>query len=156
MTKLCKEEKMLTTQKPLVRWTIRRDLPEILKIESLTSNPWKENDFLSFLRKDASIGLVADCNEKIIGHLMYSLYKDHYRISRIAVLEKHKGIGTRLVGKLIAKLTPMSKRTRIVIEVPETNMEMLYFFRYMKFLATEVIRGIDDEDMIEMEYNYDE
>src|SRR5687768_6635477 len=53
-----------------IRWMIRRDMPEVLSIETQCFEfPWTEEDFLRCLRQRNCIGMVAEQGEKVVGFM---------------------------------------------------------------------------------------
>ena len=69
---------------------------------------------------------------------------------------RRRGVGSQMVAKLIAKLSSQ-RRTRIVLEVRETNLAAQLFFRENAFRAVSVLRAYYDdtpEDAYLMQYRY--
>ncbi len=59
-----------------VRWMIRRDMADVLEMESLCyAVPWTEEDFIRCLRQRNCIGMVAEVGEKVVGFMVYELHK---------------------------------------------------------------------------------
>jgi ribosomal-protein-alanine N-acetyltransferase len=140
-----------------VRWMIRRDMPEVLAIESSCFEfPWSEDDFLRCLRQRNCIGMVADLDDEVAGFMIYELHKTRLHLLNFAVsprLRRQK-VGTRMLGKLIAKLSAQ-RRTRIVLEVRETNLAAQLFFRQQGFRAVSLLRDFYEdttEDAYLMQY----
>jgi ribosomal-protein-alanine N-acetyltransferase len=74
----------------------------------------------------------------------------------LAVARSHRrlGVGAQMMRKLTAKLAP-ERRTRIVLEVRETNLAAQLFFRSLGFLAVSVLRDFyqdSAEDAYLMQY----
>jgi len=140
-----------------IRWMIRRDMPEVLRIEQASHEfPWCEEDFLRCLRQRNCIGMVAEQGEKVVGFMIYELHKSKLHILNFAVHPEHRrsGIGAQMADKLASKLSS-HRRTRIVVEVRETILESQLFFRSVGFRATGVARGFyldSGEDAYVMEY----
>lgn len=130
-----------------IRWMIRRDMEEVLQIERGSFEfPWFEEDFVRCLRQRNCIGMVAECGEKIVGFMIYELHKTRLHILNFAVSRdaRRKGVGDQMVRKLIGKLNSQ-RRTRISLEVRETNLDAQLFFRSTGFLATSVLREFYDD-----------
>ena len=142
-----------------IRWMIRRDMTEVLEIEnSCFEFPWSEDDFIRCLRQRNCIGMVADCEDKVVGFMIYELHKTRLHILNFAVHAQHRrlGVGQRMVDKLSAKLSS-GRRSRILLEVRETNLDAQLFFRKQGFRAVSVLRDFYEdttEDAYLMQYRY--
>ena len=142
-----------------IRWMIRRDMPEVLNIESQAFEfPWSEEDFVRCLRQRNCIGMVAEHNERVVGFMIYELHKNRLHILNFAVGQafRRKGIGTQMIRKLIGKLSPQ-RRSRIMLEVRETNLSAQLFFRDVGFRAISLLRDFYEdttEDAYLMQYRY--
>jgi ribosomal-protein-alanine N-acetyltransferase len=139
-----------------VRWMIRRDIAEVLAIEAETFEfPWREDDFIRVLRQTNCIGMVAEHEDRVVGFMVYALFKTRIHVLNFAVAETHRrcGVGSQMVAKLMAKLHPRRRR-RIVLEVRESNLPAQLFFRSQGFHAVGVLRnyyGATPEDAYQME-----
>lgn len=142
-----------------IRWMIRRDMPEVLDIERASFEfPWSEEDFVRCLRQRNSIGMVAELDERVVGFMIYELEKTRLHILNfaVAVAYRRRGIGHRMVEKLVAKLSA-ERRSRILLEVRETNLAAQLFFRTQGFRAVSVLRDFyvdTPEDAYVMQYRY--
>jgi ribosomal-protein-alanine N-acetyltransferase len=59
--------------RPHIRWMIRRDLPEVLRIENAAFPfPWSESDFLRCLRQRNTIGMSVEYDDRFVGFLSTS------------------------------------------------------------------------------------
>src|SRR5467141_1357176 len=140
-----------------IRWMIRRDMPEVLHTEQESFEfSWTEEDFLRCLRQRNCIGMVAEQGEKVVGFMIYELHKAKLHILNFAVCHscRRLGVGGQMVAKLISKLSS-HRRTRITLEVRETNLVAQLFFRSQGFKATRVLRGYYEdsgEDAFLMQY----
>ena len=141
-----------------IRWMIRRDMPEVLQTEQASFDfAWTEEDFLRCLRQRNCIGMVAEQGEKVVGFMIYELHKTKLHILNFAVhpLCRRVGVGAQMVAKLISKLSS-HRRTRITLEVRETNLPAQLFFRAQGFRALRVLRGYYEdsgEDAFLMQYH---
>lgn len=129
-----------------VRWLIRRDLDEVLAIDEL-SHPiaWdEEDDFKNNIRRRNCIGMVVECNNVVVGFMVYDLHKNRLNILRFAVdpEKRNRGFGSRLVQKLVAKLS-QQRRTELSISVDISNLTALEFLKGHGFIAT----GIEDDQV---------
>lgn len=140
-----------------IRWMIRRDMPEVLDIESESFEfPWLEDDFVRCLRQRNCIGMVAEHDDKVVGFMIYELHKTRLHILNFAVSDacRMQGVGKQMASKLVSKLS-QQRRSRIVLEVRETNLAAQLFFKHQGFRAVTVLRDYYDdtpEDAYIMQY----
>ncbi len=130
-----------------IRWMIRRDMPEVLDIESDSFEfPWLEDDFIRCLRQRNCIGMVAEHDDKVVGFMIYELHKTRLHILNFAVADTQRlqGVGRQMASKLISKLS-QQRRSRIVLEVRETNLSAQLFFKNQGFRAVTVLRDFYDD-----------
>lgn len=130
-----------------IRWMIRRDMPEVLSIEKHSFEfPWSEEDFIRCLRQRNCIGMVAEHEEQVVGFMIYELNRNQLHVLNFAVRPdcRRRGIGVQMVDKLIGKLS-QQRRTRIALEVRETNLAAQLFFRNAGFKAISVLRDYYDD-----------
>jgi ribosomal-protein-alanine N-acetyltransferase len=142
-----------------IRWMIRRDMPEVLQTEQLSFEfAWTEEDFLRCLRQRNCIGMVAEQGEKVVGFMIYELHKAKLHILNFAVHPswRRSGVGSQMVAKLISKLSS-HRRTRITLEVRETNLVAQLFFQKQGFKGVRVLRSFYEdsgEDAFLMQYKF--
>jgi len=147
-----------------IRWMIRRDMMEVLDIEAdCFEFPWSDDDFVRCLRQRNCIGIVAECGTgedayDIAGYMIYELHKSRLHILNFAVARKWRrcGIGSALAQKLIGKLSA-ERRTRVCLEVRETNLPAQLFWRSQGFRAVSVFREYFEdttEDAYLMQYRF--
>ena len=147
-----------------IRWMIRRDMAEVLEIEQDSFEfPWSEDEFIRCLRQRNCIGMVADMagdngEDQVVGFMIYELHKTRLHVLNFAVAKpfRRQGIARRMVGKLVGKLS-QQRRTRIMLEVRETNLAAQLFFRSQGFRAVNVLRDFYEdttEDAYLMQYRY--
>ncbi len=130
-----------------IRWMIRRDMPEVLKIEAGSFEfPWTEEDFIRCLRQRNCIGMVAEHDERVVGFMIYELHKTRLHIVNFAVHPtfRRRGVGTQMANKLIGKLSHQ-RRPRISLEVSENNLDGQLFWRRMGFRAVSTLKDFYDE-----------
>lgn len=143
-----------------IRWLIRRDMPEVLRIEQESFEfAWTEEDFLCCLRQRNCIGMVAERDHQIVGFMIYELHKSRLNILNFAVASEHRRlqVGTQMVTRLIDKLS-QQRRKAILLEVRERNLDAQLFFRSQSFRAVRVLRAhYDDtaEDAYIMQFRLD-
>jgi len=144
-----------------IRWMIRRDMPEVMEIERLsTAYPRTEDDFFRCLRQRNCIAMVAEHREKIVGFMIYELHKARLHIIDFAVHPEWRrtGVGSQMIAKLVSKLFS-HRRKLITVAVRETNLAAQLFFRDHDFIATMVIRNKfedTDEDAFWMRYFFED
>ncbi|MBI2636444.1 ribosomal protein S18-alanine N-acetyltransferase [Candidatus Peregrinibacteria bacterium] len=137
---------------------IRHDLPYVLHISGRSFDwDWSENDFLQCLRQRDCIGMVAEhgCSN-IVGYMIYQLKKAKFHILNFAVHPawRRMNVGGAMVEKLVAMLDNR-RRTRLTMEIRESNLPGQSFFRKKEFAATGVTRNFYDdtgEDAYRMQY----
>ncbi len=140
-----------------VRWMIRRDMPEVLSIEREAFEfPWSDDDFTRCLRQRNCIGMVAELADSVVAFMIYELHRTRMHVINFAVTRSHRrlGIGGRMMEKLCGKLSP-ERRSRVVLEVRETNLPAQLFFRALGFRAISVLKDFyqdTTEDAYLMEY----
>ena len=130
-----------------IRWMIRRDMPEILEIENSSFEfPWSDDDFIRCLRQRNCIGMVAECDDRVVGFMIYELHKTRLHVLNLAVHPdfRRRGIGTQMAEKLISKLS-QERRSRILLEIRETNLPAQLFFRQIGFRAVSVLRDFYED-----------
>jgi ribosomal-protein-alanine N-acetyltransferase len=138
---------------------IRRDMAEVLAIENSGFEfPWLEEDFIRCLRQRNCIGMVAEYQDRIVGFMIYELEKTRLHVLNFAVhpKQRRRRVGSQMVAKLLGKLSNQ-RRTRILLEIRETNLAAQQFFRGHGFRAVSVLRDYYEdspEDAYVMQYRY--
>jgi ribosomal-protein-alanine N-acetyltransferase len=121
---------------------IRRDMPEVGEIEQRSFEfPWSDDDFIRCLRQRNCIGMVAEQSERVVGFMIYELHKNRLHILNFAVHPdfRRRGVGDQMIHKLVSKLAPQ-RRSRIMLEVRETNLPAQLFFKNLGFRAISLLR----------------
>lgn len=142
-----------------IRWMFKRDMPQVLQIEAESFEfPWSEDDFHRCLRQRNCIGMVADRGGEVVGYMIYELHRNRLHVLNFAVAPRcrRQGVGRQMAERLVAKLAP-ERRTRITLEVRETNLTAQLFFRSLGFRAVSVLRDYYEdtpEDAYVMQYRY--
>lgn len=124
-----------------IRWMIRRDMVEVLDLEQRSFEyAWTEEDFLRCLRQRNCIGMVAEQKEKILGFMVYELHKRALHVLNLAVHpeNRRRGVGTQMVERLKSKLST-HRRSRVSMELRETNLPAQLFLRSRCFRAEKVL-----------------
>lgn len=130
-----------------IRWMIRRDMPEVLEIENHSFEfTWSEEDFIRCLRQRNCIGMVAELDERVVGSMIYELHKTRLHILNFSVHQdyRRRGVGAAMVAKLVSKLS-FQRRTKLLLEVRERNLQAQLFFRSAGFRAISVLRNFYHE-----------
>jgi len=134
-----------------IRWCIRRDLYEIIKIETEAFDfPWCEDDFIRVLRQRNAICMVAEVCELVAGFMLYEMHQKHLHVLNFAVRHdlRRRGIGTLLANKLKSKLSP-SRRRKIELEVADYNLPAQQFWRANGFKAVGVVPEFFEQDGVD-------
>lgn len=140
-----------------VRWMVRRDMPEVRQIEDESFQfPWSEEDFVRCLRQRNCIGMVAEHENEVVGFMIYELHETRLHLLNFAVAARchRKSIGRQMVEKLKNKLSHQ-RRSRILLEIRETNLPAQLFFRSQGFRCISVISDYYEdtaEDAYLMQY----
>jgi ribosomal-protein-alanine N-acetyltransferase len=139
-----------------VRWMIRRDMPEVLAIETESFEfPWLEEDFLRYLRARNSVGIVAEHDDRVTGFMVYELCKTQIHVPNFAVAQdfRRRSVGTQMVNKLISKLSTQH-RTRITLKIRETNLVANEFFTSLGFRVLFLLKNhyCDSQNAYSMQY----
>ncbi|MCA9192340.1 MAG: ribosomal protein S18-alanine N-acetyltransferase [Planctomycetales bacterium] len=130
-----------------IRWMIRRDMPSVLAIEEASFEfAWSEEEFIRCLRQRNCIGMVAECDEQVVGFMIYELHKNRLHLLNFAVSVdfRRRNIGTCMIEKLTSKLSA-DRRNRILLEVRETNLDAQLFFKALGFRAISVLRDFYED-----------
>jgi ribosomal-protein-alanine N-acetyltransferase len=144
-----------------IRWMIRRDMPEVLAIEDACFEfPWDEEAFIRCLRQRNCIGMVAEHREQVAGYMVYELHARRLQLLNLAIGPEYRrrGVGGQMMHKLIGKLSH-DRRSRVMLEVRETNLPAQLFFRALGFRAISVLRDFypdTPEDAYVFQHRYRE
>lgn len=125
---------------PNIRYMIRRDMPEVVKIEQASYEaPWTQADFKECLSHHNHMGMVIESKEQIIGFMVYGLLKDSIHLLNIAICPSLRRLGCAesLVDKLKSKLT-VQRRKEIIAYTRESNLEAQLFLRKMGFFCFDI------------------
>jgi [ribosomal protein S18]-alanine N-acetyltransferase len=137
-----------------VRWLIRRDMPEVLDIESTSFEfPWSQEDFIACLQQRNCIGMVAELDGEVVGYIVYEMGRSEFHVLNLAVRPdvRRRGVGQQLIQKIVGKLRA-GQRTEVRLEVRETNLAAQLFFRRLSFQAVTVLKDFY-EDTVEDAYS---
>ena len=124
-----------------IRWMIRRDMPEVLAIESESfPSPYTEDDFIKCLRQRNCIAMVVEHKERVVGYVMYLLHKSSLELLSMAVdpAFRRRSIGCAMLRKLQSKVS--DRRTQLTTYVIDSNLHAQLFLRANGWRATRVHR----------------
>src|SRR5439155_23681094 len=98
------------------------------------------------LRQRNCIGMVAEASERVVGFMVYELHKNRLHVLNFAVHEqfRRRRVGAQMVKKLISKLSH-DRRSRVLLEIRETNLPAQLFFRSLGFRAVSVLRDFYED-----------
>ena len=142
-----------------IRWMIRRDMLDVLRIENESFEfPWSDEDFIRCLKQRNCIGMVAEHEDRVVGFMIYELHKTRIHVLNFAVdgQYRRRGVGSQMLAKLISKLS-MQRRSRIILEIRETNLAAQLFFRENGFRAVSILHSYyqdTPEDAYLMQFRY--
>ena len=144
---------MATVRTIHVRWATAEDLKQVAAMdEVLFKHSWSAKDYETVLRNRATILMVAESGNKIVGYMIYQMHTSHIEIVRFATMPRRSGFGRLLFSRAIYKVFSHC-RSHLVIRVPESNLDAQLFFAAMGCKATAVQRwAYGDEDAYQFEY----
>lgn len=113
-----------------IRHHKKEDLMSIAEIESVSINPpWSYGAICSFSECDTSRILVAECENKVVGYITYSVVLDEVQIANVATHPEHRRKG--IAQKLLTNLYEMSKSENmalITLEVRQSNIPAIELY----------------------------
>lgn len=124
-----------------IRWMIRMDMTEVLRIENqFNDHRWEEQDFFEELRDRHTIGMVAEHADKIVGFFIYQRRKKSINVVKFRVNPDYfrSGVGTQMIDKLLLKTG--FGRNRVTFEIGERNLDMQLFLKKNNFKAVKTNR----------------
>lgn len=131
--------------KPIVRWYVSADLPQVLEIEERSfPHAWDKEEFRRWLRCENVAGMIVEIDGRVAGYMIYAWVGEYIELMNLAVhpAYRRRGIGRDLVHRLISKLGV--KRQAVELYVSEDNTPAHLFFRAMGFRAVDILRGERD------------
>jgi ribosomal-protein-alanine N-acetyltransferase len=117
------------------------------------ANPLTLLELQTMLRRPHCTGAMVVVGDRLIGYNIFESHKDRYTILRFAVHPefRRQAVGTRLFQYLAKQLS--TRKSRIIVEVPETDLHSQLFFRALQFRAIHIERGgLGTEDVYIMQY----
>lgn len=139
-----------------IRWMIRRDMPQVLRIDRESFvKPWDEDDLVRLLRQRRTIGMVATSvlHDRIYGFMVYTVSGNDLVLERLAVdpAMRFQGVGRVLIDKLRSKLAHQ-RRDKIVHFVHEENLAAQLFFRACGGRCERIVRVRNADDSVVTTY----
>lgn len=146
-----------------IRSILRRDLEYLCEFDAEQS----EQDLIELLAKTDTVGIIAECNELIVGYCIYAVMASGGSCNgaiRIKVLHvksdyRRKGVASALVAKLASKLHTTVFATavykKLIAHVQEDNLGALNFYKSYGFTSKLVKNKFGDLDGIKMTYTGD-
>jgi [ribosomal protein S18]-alanine N-acetyltransferase len=125
-----------------MRFLCRSDMPDVLWIEANSfPNPWPESDFLAHLRQKTTIGLVAECEGRVVGFVLYEFEVDGLNVVNFAVRPDYRraGVGRQMIAKLVGKLR--MRWMCITAATREANLGMQLFLKACGWKARQILPG---------------
>jgi ribosomal-protein-alanine N-acetyltransferase len=123
-----------------IRFLVRRDMPSVLAIEwDGFEFAWGKTEFVQCLRRRNCLGMVAVHEERVVGYMIYEFHKTRIHVLNFAVASElwRRGVGRQMADKVKAKLG--GARTRITLELAESNLRGQLFWRSQGFRAEGVL-----------------
>lgn len=122
-----------------VRWSLKRDLADMIRIASwsdLARFCWAESDFMAVLSRHDTIAMVAECDEAVVGFVVYELNPDHLAILNMGVdlPFRRRGVGSAIITCLADKLNHQRRRS-LRITVPEPLLRLQLLLKQHGFVA---------------------
>jgi len=128
-----------------IRILVPSDMPLVQAIEDECHPfPWLPEDFKAAQRQRNCIGAACEHQDnRVVGFMLYELEKSRIYVPKLVVAKKFRrqGIGQQMVDRLVAKIKTSTRRTRIVLEVRETNLGAQLFLSQCGFRAVSVLRN---------------
>lgn len=129
-----------------VRLMLPSDRRRVLAVERLCFAPglaWSWRGFCQVVGDPSCRAFVAEVPDgQVLGHVAYQRRRGALFVINLAVHPAHRrrGVGRRLVQKVVSKLGP--RRDRVAAVVPEGELGAQLFFAAQGFRAEAVLRGV--------------
>lgn len=126
----------------IIRRMLEEDLEQVYQIEeSITSQPWRKDDFMEAMKKKSNIYLVADENMEICGYLgMWGIVGEG-QIYNVAVKEEHRRKG--IANAMMSLLLDLGKEAGIkefTLEVRIGNQRAIRLYKKFGFREEGVLK----------------
>lgn len=131
-----------------LRWCAVSDGPDVHEIDRLSFPvAWSEKGWNARTRDTHCVCTVAEASDgQVVGFMVCNLGRRAFHVDKIAVHPdfRRMGVGAALLGKLVGFIgEPIGRRKKILLAVPETNLEGQVWMRAIGFRAVETLRGVD-------------
>ena len=121
----CFRKTDMRTKASRLRWTIRADMPAIMRIEGMTETGFSEEIITAMLKKRNIIGhVLEDEYGDVVAHALISIEKKEYVIEHFAGYDEHLGELLHLLKEKAGKHKP-----RIAMYAGEENLELHLLLR---------------------------
>jgi len=128
-----------------IRVLVPSDMPLVQAIEDECHPfPWLTEDFKAAQQQRNCIGAVCEYQDnRVVGFMLYELEKSRIHVLKLVVAQNFRrhGIGQQMIDSLVDKIKTSTRRTRIVLEVRETNLGAQLFLRQCGFKASSILRN---------------
>lgn len=125
-----------------IRWLIRRDIDDVLRIDACDGAGWDRDDLFRFKLIRQNSAMVAEFDDQVVGWMLYTCHPQSLTLVHLGVSPRyrHCGIGRQMLEFLQSKLD-QSRRASILTDVPESWLGGQKFLRSCGWRATKVLRG---------------
>ncbi len=143
-----------------LRQIVPDDVQSILGIETLCfSTPWSENSFLSEIRSQSSLSMLAESAGKTIGYVIVKLAADECHLHDLAVHPewRRRGVARRLMRKALEEVRRSDARF-FFLEVRTSNRTAISLYESLGFRVYAGRRAYYDnpsEDAVLMRLDFD-
>jgi ribosomal-protein-alanine N-acetyltransferase len=128
---------MSVATKIQVRLMLRRDMPQVLAIESCnTETRFSEAIIKECLDKPNHSVLVGEIDNTIHGYMIYELCDTSFELITLAIAPqfRRQGYGTMMIDKMKRKLR-LEVRSEIICELRESNLDGQLFLKKCGFVC---------------------
>ncbi|MCL6107045.1 MAG: ribosomal protein S18-alanine N-acetyltransferase [Actinobacteria bacterium] len=127
----------------LIRPMRLADLNDVVKIEKASfPRPWSHNAFITQLAKDASVCLVAEVDQQVIGYTIATQYVEVWHLLDLAVREDYRRqyVATELL-EFLFELCGREQHRGYTLEVRKSNRGAIKMYESFGFICTGLRKG---------------
>ena len=127
----------------LIRPMRLADLNDVVQIEKASfPRPWSHNAFITQLAKDASVCLVAEADQQVIGYTIATQYVEVWHLLDLAVHEDYRRqyVATELLEYLF-ELCGREQHRGYTLEVRKSNRGAIKMYECFGFICTGLRKG---------------